>query len=128
VTLWQFFQILETEKPMIVRADRRVGFSSEWSKADIELLNIDGADGWLGSILVSLRPHGASGQHPTANTTEDFAFVLTGKVNLQLTTGNFELCCGDSATIRPGLARRWTNESDDTAQILIVSENKAAHW
>jgi transcriptional regulator with XRE-family HTH domain len=41
VTLWQFFQIAETEKPMVVRADRRVGFSSEWSKADLELLKVD---------------------------------------------------------------------------------------
>jgi XRE family transcriptional regulator, regulator of sulfur utilization len=126
VTLWQLFQVAETDKPMIVRADRRVGFSSGWSKADVELLNVGSADGRLASLLVTLRPNGASSQDPTANTTDEFAFVLKGKVSLQLTTGRFDLSCGDSATIRAGLVRRWTNESDDTAQILIVSENKAA--
>ncbi len=116
--------------PAVTRADARVTLNSEWSKAKIEGLGTAGLGSRLEPVLLTLAAGGTSGTRPYSSNREEFALVLAGTVVLTLADHErregaverrHELRTGDAVTIRPGIARRWQNLSEESVQILMVS-------
>lgn len=121
LTLGDFFASLaQSESGVIVRAKERLEFPSAWSQATVEALSPMQRGRLVEPVLVTLEPGGRSSKHPTAKAREEFAFVLEGAVELTLGPDKFQLAAGDSATILRGELRRWRNEGQSPARILVV--------
>jgi transcriptional regulator with XRE-family HTH domain len=120
VTLGQFFHAAEGALQPVVRANSRLRLTSQWSKAEIETLGSGDPSVRLEPSLVTLEPGATSGNNAYASLRDQFVFVLDGEVVLTHGQDDYVLLAGDSATIRSGVAKRWRNESPQTARILIV--------
>lgn len=87
-TLGAFFAaVAEGGGGLVVRARERKALDSSWSRAQIEALLPAAAERRQEPMLVTLRPRGRSGKHPVAHPTEEFAFVLEGRLTLRLGPG-----------------------------------------
>lgn len=127
VSLGAFFAALaEGERGLIVRASDRDGLSSSWSKAEVRSLGALRASSLFEPVLITLHAGGRSGKHPYAHTSEEFAFVLDGRVALTLGPEKHLLGKGDAVTIRPRELRLWENPTSRPAYILVVSSRLAA--
>lgn len=120
VTLGQFFVSAEARPAAIVRAGGRAGLSSQWSKGRVESLT-NGGSSALEAILVTLERGGTSAKRPVASSHEEFAIVISGRIELMLDDAEQMLATGDSAVIHTGVARRWRNPGPMPAQIVIVT-------
>lgn len=126
VTLGQFFEAVSGGREgSIVRADQRQGLSSGWSSAQIEALGLPDPAARLDAILITLRPGGRSGKHPSAHRREEFAFVLQGRVVLTLGPEEHRLRRGDAARILPGELHLWRNDARSPAQVMVVTSTIA---
>ncbi|MGE5126893.1 MAG: helix-turn-helix domain-containing protein [Betaproteobacteria bacterium] len=124
VTLGQFFEAVSGGREgSIVRADDRQALSSGWSNAEIEALGLPDPAARLDAILITLRPGGRSGKHPSAHRREEFAFVLQGRVVLTLGPEEHRLRRGDAARILPGELHLWRNEARGPARVMIVTSS-----
>jgi quercetin dioxygenase-like cupin family protein len=122
VTLGQFFEAVSGGRGgSIVRADDRQALSSGWSNAEIEALGLPDPTARLDAILITLRPGGRSGKHPSAHRREEFAFVLQGRVVLTLGPEEHRLRRGDAARILPGELHLWRNDARSPAHVMIVT-------
>ena len=120
VTLAEFFTEAQADSPAVTRANARPTLHSEWSRAQIEALGAGASARGLVSMLVTLEPGGSSGKKPYASTGEEFALVQEGTVELELDQVEQTLGPGDAVTIRRGALRRWHNQGERPARILIV--------
>lgn len=120
VTLGQFFVSAEARPAAVVRAGDRPGLSSQWSKGRVESLT-NGGSSALEAILVTLDRGGTSAKRPAPSPHEEFAIVISGRVELVLDDAEQTLATGDSAVIHAGVARRWRNSGAMPAQIVIVT-------
>lgn len=126
VTLGQFFEAVSDGRGgSIVRADDRQALSSGWSNAEIEALGLPDPAARLDAILITLRPGGRSGKHPSAHRREEFAFVLQGRVVLTLGPEEHRLRRGDAARILPGELHLWRNDARGPAHVMIVTSSVA---
>jgi XRE family transcriptional regulator, regulator of sulfur utilization len=122
VTLGEFFQSAERDRPSVVKAKNRLGLSSEWSKANIESLRHTDVGSKLEAVLVTLLPGGSSGKQPYAQPHEEFAIVISGIATLNLGDQPEQtLESGDAVSIRAGLARQWQNLTEERTEILVVT-------
>jgi quercetin dioxygenase-like cupin family protein len=122
VTLGEFFQHTEDNRPVVVKAGERLGLKSEWSKARIEALGPMGMGSNFEAVMVTLFPGGTSGKHPYPQPNSEFAIVFLGAVMLKLgDAAEQELVAGDAVSIRPGLPRQWKNVTAEQAQIVVVA-------
>jgi transcriptional regulator with XRE-family HTH domain len=119
LTLWQFFRGVESAKAMIVRAEDRSQLLLEWSRASIEALGNQGSH--FQATMVTIKPGGLSGKHATPSINDEFAFLFEGQCVLTLEENDQIVGKGDSVTIPTGVRRRWRNESEQPAQILLIS-------
>ena len=126
VTLWQFFRGAESAKAQIVRSDERSHLTLEWSRADLEGLGFFGDGSQFQAVSVRIKPGGISGKHATPSINDEFAFILEGQLILALEDAEQVVCKGDSVTIPVGAPRQWRNETNELAQILIVSVKLSA--
>lgn len=125
-TLSTFFAALGTaDGALVVRARERKALRSSWSHAEIEALVPTSAQRRIEPMLVTLLPGGRSGKHPVVHPTEEFAFVLEGRVTLRLGPDEHVLGMGDSAVLRPGELRLWTNPGRRRARVMIVALREA---
>ena len=120
VTLVELFQTGESSLSTVVRAEQRPRLESGWSKADIEALASLNASR-IEPLLITLRSGGTSGKHPYPLRRDQFAFILSGQVTLDLDGVEHQLTEGDAVTIPAERPYRWVNPSPDPAKILIVS-------
>ena len=120
VTLVEFFRAGENRSSVVVRADQRPRLESEWSKAAIENLGAD-ASTRLASVLVTLRAGGSSAKRPHTLPREQFTFVVSGTLILELDGEQHLLGSGDAAIIVAHKPYRWVNSSSQPAQLLVVS-------
>jgi quercetin dioxygenase-like cupin family protein len=121
VSLGQFFAAAAGgEEGLIIRSDARPALSSGWSKAEIEALSLPRPTARLEAMLITLRPGGRSGKHPSGHSREELGFVLQGEVILSLGPEEHRLRRGDAATILPGELRLWRNQGRTLARIIIV--------
>lgn len=121
VSLGEFFTAATRgEGGAIVRVKERETLLSSWSQAVVEsLAPTDGRP--LEAILLTLEPGGRSGKHPYPRSSDEFAFVIEGRVQLTLGPETHDLRKGDSVTILPRELRLWVNASALAARILVVS-------
>lgn len=121
-TLGGFFAgVGAAEGGLIVRASERQAMPSSWSRGGVEMLSPMRQGRRLEPLLISLEPGGRSGKHPVAHPTEEFAYVLEGRVTLTLGPDPHALAVGDAVTILPQELRLWVNESTSEARVLIVA-------
>ena len=121
VTLWQFFQVAQTRTPTVVRAASRSQLSLEWSRAEVEALGFLGDGSRFQAAIVRMQPGGLSGKHVRPSIADEFAFIHDGTVVLTIGEQDQTLEKGDSVTIPAGVSRRWRNDSETAAQILVIS-------
>jgi quercetin dioxygenase-like cupin family protein len=121
VTLGQFFRVAESPKANIVRSTDRPHLALEWSRADLEALAFLGDGSRFQAVMVSIKPEGLSGKQASPSKNHEFAFICEGQAILTLQESDLLLQKGDSVTIPAGMNRRWRNESDAIAQILLIS-------
>jgi len=125
VSLSEFFA---TERkrpgsPVIVRAGDGEELTSEWSLAKLHTLSPSWEGLTLSPVLMTLAPAGQSGSKPTGHPGEEFAFVLSGTVRLQLTEEQRRLDAGDSVHLPPDTLHRWSNPTELPARLLLVLSN-----
>jgi transcriptional regulator with XRE-family HTH domain len=122
VTLGEFFAAAETrEETLIVRPEDRRRMDSTWSDAHIEALGPMAQSHTMEPVLAIFGPGGKSGKYPHAQSREEFAFVLKGRVTLTLADEQNTLVAGDAVTLPAQSPRMWENGSDETAEVLMVS-------
>jgi transcriptional regulator with XRE-family HTH domain len=121
VTLSELFHEREgAAASPIVRAKDRPRMESGWSLAEIESLRSD-ALAQLEPLLVTIQPGGASGRTAHAVQREQFVFILSGRVTVELRGIAQVLSEGDAVTLRAHTPALWVNASDQPVQILFVS-------
>jgi transcriptional regulator with XRE-family HTH domain len=123
ITLGEFFTApgQAGDADLVVRSKSRSQITSSWSIAQIEALGPFGGGRALESVLITLASGGRSGKRPRAHAMEQFAFVLRGKVRLQVDETAYLLRAGDAVTILRRQERLWENEGPAPARILVVS-------
>lgn len=121
-TLGAFFSAIgQADGGLVFRARERRTLNSSWSHAQIEALLPARAERRHEPMLVTLRRRGRSGKHPVAHSTEEFAFVLEGRLTLRLGPDEHSLEAGDAVVLRAGELRLWTNPGAKRARVLIVA-------
>ena len=120
VSLSEFFSTPreDTAPVSIVRAGEGQELTSEWSQATLRSL---GHSRGLLPVLLALEPGGRSGSKPVGHSYEEFAYVVSGSVQMQLRDGTRALASGDAVLLPPETEHRWENTSSEQAQILLVS-------
>jgi transcriptional regulator with XRE-family HTH domain len=121
VTLGDLFTGGGPEPAIVVRANARSSFRSEWSKARIEALVPQGRSGVLEALMVTLDPGGNSSKHVSVARFDQFAMLIKGDVVLTSGADEIRLDRGDTVLIRARTLHRWHNSGTAPAQILIVS-------
>ncbi|MEJ7838845.1 MAG: XRE family transcriptional regulator [Thermomicrobiales bacterium] len=127
MTLGSFFSSPDTagqQHARIVRGQDGGHLTSDWSLATIRNLGQGAEHGTLESLLIELQVGGRSGHEPDPRGVETFAFVVEGRLQLHLIDGQQTLNVGDAVTLAPGLAHRWTNESNRSARLLMISSRQ----
>jgi transcriptional regulator with XRE-family HTH domain len=107
--------------PAVVRAAKRPGFTSEWSRGRVESLTHSDGQRAFDAIVVTLKPGGTSGGHLAVLRSDQFAYVLTGRLKLHLGDEIVVLRKGDAVVIPSRLSHRWQNIGKVKAQVLLVS-------
>jgi transcriptional regulator with XRE-family HTH domain len=121
LTLWQFFQGADNRNANVIRAGSRSQLSLEWSRADVESLGMLGDGSRFQAAIIRVQPGGLSGKHVRPSIADEFVFVHEGEVVLTIGDQDQKLEKGDSVTIPAGLNRRWRNDSNSVAQMLVIS-------
>jgi transcriptional regulator with XRE-family HTH domain len=121
VTLGEFFRSAAPSLPAVVKASQRPVMQSEWSRAKIEVIGSSNEDSRLESMMITLKPRGASAAKPHTRQVEQFAIVFQGAVALHLEGDLHMLKQGDSASIPAGIRHCWMNNSRAIVRLLIVS-------
>lgn len=121
VTLGELFQSATPSTPTVTRRNQRLMVRSVWSRARIEALGLSDPNSRLESLLITLKPGGASASRPYTRPTEQLAFVLQGVIQLFIENEQTRLSVGDCAAIPAGMRHYWLNRSRRICQFLLVS-------
>lgn len=121
VTLGQFF--LSTNQPPVnvIRASERAPVALDWSKAEISSLGTLANGAQLQVSMLSIRPSGLTGKHPTPSISDELSIVFEGKAILRLQDEEHAMERGDAVTIAAGTRRQWRNETESPVEILVIS-------
>jgi XRE family transcriptional regulator, regulator of sulfur utilization len=121
VTLGQFFLSANQQVVNIVRASDRSHMALDWSRAEIASLgSLSNGSQFRASMLI-IKPGGLTGKHPSPSISDEFAMVFEGNVILKTPDSEQTLGRGDSMTVVAGTDRQWRNESEEIAEILVIS-------
>jgi XRE family transcriptional regulator, regulator of sulfur utilization len=121
VTLGQFFLSANQRAATIVRASDRSHMALDWSRAEIASLGSLSSPSQFRASMLIIKAGGLTGKHATPSISDEFAMVFEGKVILKLPDSEQVLERGDSVTLVAGTDRQWRNETEDMAEILIIS-------
>jgi mannose-6-phosphate isomerase-like protein (cupin superfamily) len=80
--------------------------------------------------LVSLLPEpaaGASDRKALSHGTEEFIYVLSGVLTVNINGRTHRMFQGDSVAFRPSTQRRWHNDTDCVTEILLVRYPNPRH-
>ena len=121
VTLGEFFRSAAPSFPAVVRVKERPVMQSQWSRAKIEAIGLSNESSRLESMMITLKPRGASASKPHAREVEQFAIIVRGVVALHLESDIHVLKEGDSVSIPAGIRHYWANNSRKIVRLLIVS-------
>jgi transcriptional regulator with XRE-family HTH domain len=107
--------------PAVVRAGRRPGFNSKWSRGRVESLIHADISRTFDAVAVTLEPKGTSGGHPTTRSSDQFAYMLAGTLRLFLGDEVVNLRKGDAIVVPNRVPHRWENAGRVPAQVLLLS-------
>ena len=122
VSLGQFFLSAKQPSVNVMRASERASVALDWSKAEISSLGTLANGSQLQVSMLSIRPGGLTGKHPTPSISDELAMVFEGKAVLRLQDEEQILERGDAVMIVAGTKRQWRNETDAATEILIISQ------
>lgn len=71
-------------------------------------------------FIVTLKPGKGSGDQMIVHTGHEFVYCLSGGVHYQIEQDEYFLKAGDSLLFEAHLPHRWENNSEDTAQVLLI--------
>ena len=125
LSLSDLFEATQPPVPAVVRADRRPGFNSKWSRGRVESLIHRDINRTFDAVVVTLKPRGTSGGHPTTRSADQFVYVLGGVLKLFLGDDVVELRKGDAVVVPGRIPHRWENAGRVAAQALLVSTRLA---
>jgi transcriptional regulator with XRE-family HTH domain len=126
VTLVDLFEATQEREAVVVKAGRRPGFTSSWSRARVESLSGPSARPSIEALCITLSPKGCSGTSSTRHDSDRFAYVLEGSLTLHLNDDAHRLATGDAVVIPKGHPHRWQNDGARPAQVLLVSPRSNA--
>jgi transcriptional regulator with XRE-family HTH domain len=120
LTLSDLFEATQSV-PAVVRAGRRPGFNSKWSRGRVESLIHGDINRTFDAVAVTLEPKGTSGGHSATRASDQFAYVLAGTLRLFLGDEAVELRKGDTVIVPSRIPHRWENAGRVRAQVLLLS-------
>jgi transcriptional regulator with XRE-family HTH domain len=121
VTLGQFFLSANPDSVNVVRARERAHIPLDWSKAEISSLGGIQNGSQLQASMLTIKPGGLTGKHPTPSISDELAMVFEGSAVLRLQNEEHTLERGDAVSITAGTNRQWRNETDAITEILVIS-------
>jgi quercetin dioxygenase-like cupin family protein len=121
VTLGEFFASANGKSVRIMRASERAAVPLDWSKAEISSFGSLPHGSKLEVSVVSIRPGGITGKHPTPSISDELAILFEGKGVVCLDKDEQILGRGDAVMIPAGTSRQWRNETEDLTEILVIS-------
>jgi XRE family transcriptional regulator, regulator of sulfur utilization len=121
ITLGQFFLAANQQLVQVVRANHREPSAQDSSRAEIAPVGSFSCASQFRASMLIIKPGGLTGTHATASISDEFAMVFQGRVVLKLQEGEQILDRGDAVTVAAGTGRQWCNDSDATAEVLVVS-------
>ncbi len=71
-------------------------------------------------FVVSLQSGMGSGDQVIVHTGHEFVYVLSGSIHYQVGEVEYQLKAGDSLVFEAHLPHRWENDSESTAEILLI--------
>lgn len=123
VTLGQFFLSANQHPVNVLRTSDRTPIALEWSKAEISSLGaLQNNGSELQVSMLSIKPGGLTGKHPTPSISDELAVVFKGTAVLRLENEEQALERGDAVTIVTGTNRQWRNETDALTEVLVISQ------
>lgn len=120
ITLQEFFTDEQPEKFIFTRNDMFVKEDVDTLKGDITWLVPSAQKNHMEPILVSLGQNGIS-QEIGPHEGEEFGYVLSGSVALNLGKKKYRLRAGESFCLHPGVSHYIENTGKREAKILWVS-------
>ena len=114
-----FFESEPVEKQIVFTpADQRP--TSALGKTEMENLGKDLAGSHVQPFVITLKPGAGSGERAIVHTGHEFVFCLAGSIHYKIEENEFVLKQGDSLVFEAHLPHCWTNDSDETAQLLLI--------
>lgn len=124
VTLGAFFGALQPSNATpIARAADRQSAESSWSRGRVEVIGPLPPHGEFEPLLITLLPRGRSGKEAVTHPRDVFAFVLEGRVTLQLGDDEHQMGVGDAVVLGASTPRLWSNTSARRCRVLIVARS-----
>lgn len=119
VPIATFFESKSIEKRMVFTpADQRP--KSALGKTEMENLGKDLAGSYIQPFVVTLKPGAGSGESIIVHTGHEFVYCLTGAIHYKVEEYDFVLRPGDSLVFEAHLPHCWMNDSEETAQLLLI--------
>lgn len=119
VPIAAFFESKTIQKRMVFTpADQRPAIS--FGRTQMENLGKDLAGSYVQPFVVTLNPGAGSGEQTTVHTGHEFVYCLAGVIHYRVEDNDFFLQPGDSLVFEAHLPHCWINDSDNTAQLLLV--------
>lgn len=116
-----------TKQLVFTPSDQRPGVA--FGRTQMENLGKDFAGNYVQPFVVTLEPGAGSGGENIVHTGYEFVYCLQGAVHYKVEKTDFELKTGDSLVFEAHLPHSWRNESENTAQLLLListlDENEA---
>jgi mannose-6-phosphate isomerase-like protein (cupin superfamily) len=87
----------------------------------------DKCDGWFleneqdRTIIQERMPTGTSESRHVHQQAKQFFFILSGSAMMEMDGTIYELKAHEAITVRPGVAHRISNESDEDVAFLVIS-------
>ncbi len=121
MSLGQFFAGSDKGLGLVVKRRGRPRIESSWSLARLEALGRARRGGRLEAVLITLRRGGRSGKHPHAPLHDEFVFILSGRVTVELRGATQRLGPGDAVMLPACEPRLLANPGPARAELLLVS-------
>ena len=114
-----FFETEPVAKKIVFTpADQRP--QATFGKTRMENLGKDLADHVVQPFVITLSAGKSSGDRMIVHTGHELVYCLKGVIHYQVGDDQFDLRSGDSLVFEAHLPHRWTNDSKESAQFLLI--------
>ncbi|MGI6696913.1 MAG: cupin domain-containing protein [Christensenellales bacterium] len=114
-----FLKEQKTQNPVVKRHERRLLGQMSGDDTTYELLTPD-TTGNIEFCIMRIPPQSETVKHAQSHNTEEVAYVLEGKVAIELNNEIYVLDTGDSVRIEALQIHKWINPYDVPAVIIFA--------